>query len=145
MVWKLICDSSRQWKPFFSKFICWRIKIRQTDAILPCVRFDVKTWWISSLWFCFHFQQNLYSLTIKILYSQRTNLYDCENRFFQKWFAEKWKSDEQGPFCRAYILTSKRIDKKNMNIALGFLSIKNNPWISLWIAKLLWDNNAKDQ
>ena len=35
------------------------MKIGWTGAIFPYARFDVKTWWISSLWFCFHFQQNL--------------------------------------------------------------------------------------
>ena len=55
----LISQSVRLWKLFFSMLICWRMKIRQTGAILPWVGSDVKTWWIGVLPFCFWFQQNL--------------------------------------------------------------------------------------
>ena len=44
-----ISQSVRPCKPFFPMFICWRMKIWQTWAILPLVGLDVKTRWIGRI------------------------------------------------------------------------------------------------
>ena len=54
-----ICQSVRLWKPFFLILIYWWIKIQQRGAIMPWIRFDVKTWEISVLQFCIWFQENI--------------------------------------------------------------------------------------
>ena len=64
---------------------------------------------------------------ITVLYGMKrqfTDLFDCENRFSQNWFVEELKFDEQGPFCRAFDLTSKPEKLVYCRFALEFNLIK---------------------
>ena len=90
---------------------CWYLLYQKNCAIKvrnhAC--FDVKTWWISAPAFCPQFQQNIYVKLTNLIFmkSHMTNLKDCENRFFLNWSAKEWKFGKQGPFCLAFVLTSK--------------------------------------
>ena len=50
-----ISQSVMLWKPFFCTLICWKVKIKQTDAIIPSVRIDVDVDVIPFNWFLHHF------------------------------------------------------------------------------------------
>ena len=52
---------------------------------------------------------------------------------FQKWLAEKWKFDEQGPICRAFVVTSE----PDGLVPFLFASIFNKISKFYWLSKIL--------
>ena len=78
MVWTHYCCSIKLWKPFFSTFTCWRMKIWRTGALFPF--FPVYSIWRQNLisWCAVVFTSN----------SDKNKVWDMKCIWYENWFTD---------------------------------------------------------